>query len=231
LTLPFEKLVSMPQATVHLLRHGEVFNPAGVLYGRLPGYHLSERGRRMAQTLADHFTEQAANGSRIVYLAASPLTRAQETAVPTAQALGLEIHTEDRIIEAENYFEGIKVNLRELLKPKHWPRLRNPLRPSWGEPYRAQAARVMAAVEDARLKAIELGGDGAEAVLVSHQLPIWATRLQAEGRALWHDPRKRECTLTSLTSLVFDDGGRVVRVEYREPAAALLPGAASTPGA
>lgn len=221
----------MPQATVHLLRHGEVFNPAGVLYGRLPGFHLSERGRRMARILADHFAEQAAQGSRIVYIAASPLTRAQETALPTAQVLGLDVHTEDRIIEAGNYFEGLNVNLRELLKPKHWPQLRNPFRPSWGEAYSDQAVRVMAAVEDARVKAIELGGDGAEAVLVSHQLPIWSTRLRAEGRPLWHDPRKRECTLTSLTSLVFDDGGKVVRVDYSEPAAALLPGAASTPGA
>ncbi|MCA4133137.1 histidine phosphatase family protein [Arthrobacter sp. M4] len=220
----------MPQATVHLLRHGEVFNPAGVLYGRLPGFHLSERGRQMAQTLADHFAERAAQGKRLVYLAASPLTRAQETALPTSQVLGLEIHTEDRIIEAENYFEGLKVNGRELMKPKHWAKLRNPFRPSWGEAYGDQAARVMAAVVDAARKAVELGGDGAEAILVSHQLPIWATRLKAEGRPLWHDPRKRECTLTSLTSLTLD-GGAVVGVRYSEPAAALLPGAASTPGA
>ena len=87
------------------------------------------------------------------------------------------------------------------------------------------------AVQDARAKAIELGGDGAEAILVCHQLPIWATRLSAEGKPLWHDPRKRECTLTSLTSLVFDDDGALLRVEYSEPAAALLPGASSTPGA
>ncbi|HEY1155433.1 MAG TPA: histidine phosphatase family protein, partial [Arthrobacter sp.] len=98
------------------------------------------------------------------------------------------------------------------------------------------AARVAAAAQDARRKAIELaagdfGTEGPEAILVSHQLPIWATRLSAEGRPLWHDPRKRECTLTSVTSLVFDDAGSLLRVEYSEPAASLLPGAASTPGA
>ena len=109
--------------------------------------------------------------------------------------------------------------------------LRNPFRPSWGEPYKDQAARVMAAVQDARLRAIELGGEGAEAILVSHQLPIWATRLSAEGKPLWHDPRKRECTLTSVTSLMFDGAGNLLGVEYSEPAAALLPGASSTPGA
>jgi broad specificity phosphatase PhoE len=221
----------MPQATVHLLRHGEVHNPAGVLYGRLPEFHLSELGLQMAQLLADHFRDRASQGAKIVYLVASPLTRAQETAFPTSNALGLEIHTDQRIIEAENHFEGLRVTKAELRKPKHWPKLVNPLRPSWGEPYKDQAARVGAAVQEARLKAIELGGDGAEAIMVSHQLPIWATRLSAEGKPLWHDPRKRECTLTSLTSLVFDDDGTLLRVEYSEPAAALLPGASSTPGA
>lgn len=221
----------MPQATVHLLRHGEVHNPAGVLYGRLPEFHLSELGLQMAQLLADHFRDRASQGAKIVYLVASPLTRAQETALPTSNALGLEIHTDQRIIEAENHFEGLRVTKAELRKPKHWPKLVNPLRPSWGEPYKAQAARVGAAVQEARLKAIELGGDGAEAIMVSHQLPIWATRLSAEGKPLWHDPRKRKCTLTSLTSLVFDDDGTLLRVEYSEPAAALLPGASSTPGA
>ncbi|MBT8162132.1 MULTISPECIES: histidine phosphatase family protein [Arthrobacter] len=221
----------MPQATVHLLRHGEVFNPDAVLYGRLPEFHLSDRGRQMAQMLADHFAARAAQGANIVYLASSPLTRAQETALPTSQALNLSIHTEPRIIEAENHFQGLHATISEFIKPKHWFEYRNPLRPSWGEPYKEQAARVRAAVDDARLKAIELGGDGAEAILVSHQLPIYATRLAAEGRPLWHDPRKRQCTLTSLTSLVFDDGGKVARVDYTEPAAVLLPGAASTPGA
>ncbi|MEO5779033.1 MULTISPECIES: histidine phosphatase family protein [Arthrobacter] len=221
----------MPQATVHLLRHGEVHNPDRVLYGRLPDFHLSELGQEMAGVLAGHFSDRAAQGAKLVHLVASPLTRAQETAQPIADALNLEIVTEARIIEAANYFEGLKVSKAELLKPKHWVHLRNPLRPSWGEPYKEQSARVLAAVQDARLKAIELGGDGAEAILVSHQLPIWATRLSAENKPLWHDPRKRECTLTSLTSLVFDDAGTIVRVDYSEPAAALLPGAASTPGA
>ncbi|MET1020638.1 MAG: histidine phosphatase family protein [Arthrobacter sp.] len=221
----------MPQATVHLLRHGEVYNPDGVLYGRLPEFHLSELGREMAQTLAEHFRERSERGAKIVHLVASPLTRAQETAQPISEALNLQITTEARIIEAANYFEGLHVDRAELLKPKHWPMFRNPLRPSWGEPYKEQAARVMAAVRDARSRAIELGGEGAEAILVSHQLPIWATRRKAEGKSLWHDPRKRECTLTSVTSLRFDDAGNILRVEYSEPAAALLPGASSTPGA
>jgi broad specificity phosphatase PhoE len=226
----FEKLGHMPRVTVHLLRHGEVFNPDGVLYGRLPNFHLSERGHAMAELVAGHFQDQAASGNAPVYLVASPLTRAQETAQPTASALGLDIVTDPRIIEARNHFEGMKVSKGELLKPKHWRYFANPLRPSWGEPYQAQAERMLAAARDARRRAFELGGDGAQAIMVSHQLPIWATRRSAEGRRLWHDPRNRECTLASLTSLTFD-GDDVVGVSYSEPAAALLPGAATTPGA
>ena len=226
----------MPQATVHLLRHGEVHNPDGILYGRLPEFHLSELGQQMARMLAEHFRQRVADGARITYLAASPLDRAQETAQPTAEALRLPIHTDERIIEAENYFEGMRVTKAELRRPRHWPRLVNPLRPSWGEPYKQQASRIMEAAQEARLRAIELadgdyGTTGPEAIMVSHQLPIWATRLSAEGKPLWHDPRKRECTLTSITSLVFDDDGSLLRVHYSEPAASLLPGAASTPGA
>ncbi|NUP73662.1 MAG: histidine phosphatase family protein [Sinomonas sp.] len=222
----------MPSSTVHLLRHGEVHNPSGVLYGRLPEFHLSERGQRMAEVVAEHFAARAHDGAQFVLLAASPLTRAQETAAPTAAALGLEIETEPRIIEAENHFEGLKVSRQELAKPRHWRYLVNPLRPSWGEAYEQQAARVLAAVADAARTAVERGGDGAQAILVAHQLPIWVARLKAEGRALWHDPRRRECTLASVTSLTVDTAtGTVISVRYTEPAAALLPGAATTPGA
>ena len=226
----FEKLAYMPRVTVHLLRHGEVFNPDGVLYGRLPEFHLSERGRAMADMVAEHFAAQVNDGAAPVYLVASPLTRAQETAQPTAAAFGLDIVTDPRIIEAENHFEGMKVNKAELLKPRHWRYFTNPLRPSWGEAYSGQAERMLEAARDARRRAFELGGDGASAIMVSHQLPIWSARRSAEGKRLWHDPRNRECTLASLTTLTFD-GDDIVDVAYSEPAAALLPGAATTPGA
>lgn len=222
----------MSLATVHLVRHGEVHNPLGVLYGRLPNFHLSELGQEMAQRVAEHFAQRAHDGARIAYLVASPLTRAQETAAPSAEALGLEVVTDPRIIEAENRFEGMSQISRQLRNPRHWPMLSNPFLPSWGEPYAGQVQRVMAAVDDARLSAIELaGGDGAaEAILVSHQLPIWVARLAAERKRLWHDPRQRQCTLTSITSLDFD-GDTLTGIRYEEPCADLLPRAANLPGA
>jgi len=199
---------------VHLMRHGEVFNPTGVLYGRLPEFHLSDLGEQMAQAAADGLA-----GRDITYLVASPLERAQQTAQPTAEAFKLPIVTDDRVIEADNTFEGSKfgVGNGSLKHPSVWWRLRNPLRPSWGEPYKEIAARMRAAVADARDAA-----RGHEAVVVSHQLPIWTTRLFLEKRSYLHHPKNRQCTLCSLTSIVFDDD-RMVQVRYSEPAGDLIP--------
>ena len=204
----------MTLTRVHLLRHGEVHNPRGVLYGRLPGYGLSERGHAMARRVADTVADRD-----IVHVGSSPLQRAQETAAPVAEKLGLEIVTDDRVIEAGNVFEGLTlgVGARSLAHPRHWKHLRNPFRPSWGEPYAEQVVRIREAMD---YVADEVAGH--EAVIVSHQLPIWVTRLAVEGRRLWHDPRKRECSLASLTTFTYEDDA-IVSVAYSEPAADLLP--------
>ena len=125
---------------------------------------------------------------------------------------------DDRLIEAGNRFEGVPVNCNcwLLAHPRYWAYYLNPLRPSWGEPYADLVVRVSAAVRDARARFA-----GHEALLVSHQLPIWATRLWLEGRPLAHDPRRRQCSLASLTSLTFDDA-TLVGLSYWEPAGDLL---------
>jgi len=218
----------MVATTIHLMRHGEVHNPAGVLYGRLDGYHLSERGQEMARRVAAHLSGQLDAPRRdVTALFASPLTRAQETVAPIAEALGLPVTTDDRLLEAENKFQGLTFGVGDgsLRHPRHWPLLVNPFRPSWGEPYRQQADRMLAVVDRAREAA-----RGHEAVLVSHQLPIWVTRLALEDRRLWHDPRRRQCSLASLTSLTYEDD-RLVRIGYTEPAGDLLPGASAVAGA
>jgi len=206
--------MASPRTTVHLLRHGEVHNPDGVLYGQLDGYPLSELGRAMAQAVADHLADHD-----VTLVVASSLTRAQETAKPVADARGLPVTTDDRVIEAANRFEGMRVaTMRpvDFVHPRHWSKLANPLRPSWGEAYAVVARRMLAAVADAREAA-----RGHEAVLVSHQLPIWTARNALMGRRLWHDPRKRECRLASLTTLTYA-GDELESVSYSEPAAALL---------
>jgi broad specificity phosphatase PhoE len=194
---------------VHLLRHGLVENPAGVIYGRLPGYHLSAEGRLMAAAAADFFA-----GRPVVALFCSPLERAQETAQPVAERLGLTIVTDDRLIESTNHFEGLKFGVGDgsLRRPAHWRYLINPFRPSWGEPYRDVAARMHAMLAVARTAAA-----GAEAVCVSHQLPIWVSRRLAEGKPLWHNPAARECATGSVTSFSYS-GDRLTGVTYAVPA-------------
>ncbi|MBX9244623.1 histidine phosphatase family protein [Actinotalea ferrariae] len=220
----------MPTTTVHLMRHGEVHNPDGVLYGRLTGFRLSERGVAMAERMADHLAGRGPLGEArrdVVHVVASPLQRAQETATPIAAAFDLDIATDERLVEAANHFEGRTFGVGDgsLRRPAHWPYLWNPFRPSWGEPYREQVARMLAAVAAARDAA-----SGHEAVVVSHQLPIWVTRQSLEGRRLWHDPRRRECSVASLTSLHYD-GDRLTGITYTEPAGDLLPQAKTVPGA
>ena len=204
------------------MRHGEVFNPEKVLYGRLPGYKLSELGLIMADRAAEHF-----KNSNLSLIVSSPLERAQQTAAPTASVHNLKPEINSLIIEAENVFEGKRVSVGDgaLNDPRNWWHLRNPFRPSWGEPYKQVADRMRTAIFSARDAA-----KGKEALLVSHQLPIWVARLAAEGKSFVHDPRKRQCSLASVTTFVFDDD-KLVEVKYEEPSADLLKDASKISGA
>jgi broad specificity phosphatase PhoE len=200
-----------PDTVVHLVRHGEVENPHRVLYGRRPGFHLSADGRVQAKAVADFLA-----GRDVTVLRSSPLERALETAEPLSAEFGLPVVVDDRLIEPWNHFEGMTFGVGDgsLRRPRHWQHLRNPFRPSWGEPYAEVETRMRAALSDAADAA-----RGHEAACVSHQLPIWVTRRSVEGRRLWHDPRRRQCALGSVTSFSFR-AGRVIGVSYAEPAGA-----------
>ncbi len=205
---------SRPSTIVHLLRHGEVHNPDGVLYGRLPHFRLSDVGTEQARTVGRSLLEHD-----VTHVVASPLQRAQETAAPIAAPHGLTVGSDDDLVEAGNAFEGLRVAVGDgaLGRPRHWSKLRDPFTPSWGEPYLQIAHRMLAAVHRAREAA-----EGHEAVCVSHQLPVWTLRRFVQGDRLWHDPRRRQCGLASLTSLVFS-GTEIVDVVYSEPAGASDP--------
>lgn len=215
----------MSETIVHVLRHGEVHNPTKILYGRLPGFNLSELGVQMAKAAA-----VALAGRDVTHVVSSPLERARQTAEPFVAQFKREIAVDDRLIESENYFEGKRFGVGDgaLRHPGTWWVLRNPLRPSWGEPYKVIAERMYGALLAAREAA-----EGHEAVCISHQLPIWTLRRFVEKKTLWHDPRQRQCGLASLTSFHFD-GDRIVRVGYQEPAAhlvAMSPTASTAKGA
>jgi broad specificity phosphatase PhoE len=199
----------MSTTIVHLVRHGEVHNPTQVLYGRLPSFHLSSRGASQAAATAASFT-----GHDVAYLAASPLTRAQETSRPFADVTGLQVETDEDLIESWNDYEGLRTKgwRSQLLNPKHWPRMTRPSEPSWGEPYGEILARMMDAVERARLAA-----EGHEAILVSHQLPIVTVQRSVRGLPLPHSPWRRECDLASVSSLIFQ-GEEIADIYYSTPA-------------
>jgi broad specificity phosphatase PhoE len=201
---------SSPTGTrIHLVRHGEVENPRGIVYGRLPGYNLSERGRREAAGAAEWLGE-----APVAAIWASPLERAQETAAIIAEPHGLEVVTDDRLTESDTTLEGFSRRVAGLLRsPSSWWSLRNPVRPSWGETFTEIRARMMAVISDA----VD-GSGGGEIVFVSHQTPVLVARL-ALGR------RRRPpwlgftpCETGSITSLDLN-AGRIERASYFRPSA------------
>jgi broad specificity phosphatase PhoE len=194
---------------VHLVRHGEVDNPDGVLYGRLPDFHLSEDGMLMAKAAAAYLA-----GRDVSLLLSSPLERALETAAPIAAQFGLEVRVDERLIEPWNHFEGARFDITKaaLRQPSAWQHMTNPFRPSWGEPYADIAKRMHSVMADAAREA-----HGRQAVCVSHQLAIWMARRSAEKRRLWHYPTSRQCALGSVTSFTYRDGV-ITGISYAEPA-------------
>lgn len=209
----------MQEQRIHLVRHGEVFNPEGILYGRLPNYHLSERGHRMAKLAAD---DLAARGVPAARLVVSPLVRTQESAAPIAEAFGLEPIIDDRIVEPWNVFEGVKLGGRDgaWRKPSSWPHFAFPWVPSWGEPYTEIVARMKASLLEHAAAA-----RGADVIVVSHQLPIWMVHRAVTHRPLPHNPAKRRCALSSITVLEYHPATGFREADYHEPAASELAGA------
>ena len=199
------------------MRHGEVENPDGVLYGRIEGFGLSVRGHRMAQLAAESLA-----GHDIRAIAASPLQRTRESAAPWVAAFGVDLGIDERLIEPTNAFEGINMRRDLPKRPDLWRHLVNPQKPSWGEAFLSVQARMMASIEDHWAAA-----DGGEVVLVSHQMPIVMVARTVAGQPLAHNPSKRRCALSSITTLE-RQGDAFVEVSYAEPAAALLSDAIDT---
>ena len=204
----------MTAARIHLIRHGEVHNPDGILYGRLPNFGLSARGKTMARIAAEDLLAQ---GRPVTSLRVSPLQRTLESSLGVQELFGIEPIVDDRVIEPHNFFEGKRLTASNVLRhPSYLWQLRNPFRPSWGEPFASVRGRMLAALEDAWANT-----ESGDAAIVSHQMPIWITHLGVSGQPLFHNPKKRRCALSSITSFEKVDG-KFVEVDYREPASSLL---------
>ena len=216
----------MSATTIHFVRHGKVFNPDHLLYERLPDFHLSDRGRRMAEATGAYI---AANPqmNTVTAVYSSPLDRTRETAGAILDALNavrakrgeseLELITDDRVIEAANEFRGKRIGHGEgaLWRNGNWKLVRNLYKPSWGESYRHIAARMDAF---AREKVAQYPGQ--QIIVVSHESPIWSYRHMLETGHPEHWMFLRRTALASVTSVTYDnETGRVMSITYVDPAA------------
>lgn len=202
----------MPADLIHIVRHGEVFNPEGILYGRLDGFGLSKRGVAMADRAATVLATRP-----VARIFSSPLQRAQESAAPLSARTGVDVELDERLTEGLNVFEGTTLSFSRIAKnPALWREFRNPFKPSWGEPFVDIAARMMDMVEFAYDSV-----DEGEVVMVSHQVAIWVLHRYVAGIPLPHLPGNRRCSLSSITT-VKKVGDKWKEESYREPAADLL---------
>ncbi|ETY70695.1 histidine phosphatase family protein [Bifidobacterium moukalabense] len=216
----------MPATTIHFVRHGKVENPEHLLYERLPGFHLSEVGVRMAQATA-HYIAISPQLNTVSAVYSSPLERTRETAGEILESLNavrglrgersLELITDERIIEAGNEFRGKRIGYGEgaLWRNGNLRLVRNLWRPSWGESYRSIAQRV----QDFALEKVS-EHPGEQIVVVSHESPIWSYRHMLETGHPEHNMLLRHTALASITSITYDCATRkVMSITYVDPAA------------
>lgn len=90
------------KTTVHLTRHGEVHNPEKILYGRIPGFVLSETGKQQVHALGKHIAKK-----KIRHVYTSPLDRTRETASILSTYIPMEhMHPDARLLENATPLEG-----------------------------------------------------------------------------------------------------------------------------
>lgn len=225
----------MTSTTIHFVRHGEVENPNHVLYERLPGFHLSERGFNMARVTGNYIANSVQfRGITKIY--SSPLDRTRETAREIENALlnmpdcayvsvnnvkdsvksfQSSIILDDRLIEAGNNFRGKRIGFGEgaLWKNNNWKLVVNLWRPSWGESYKSIAKRVSDFVRE-QVK----NHPGEQIVAVTHESPIWSYRHMLETGHPEHNMLLRKTALASITSITYDcETMRVLSISYVDP--------------
>lgn len=217
--------VTSPVTTLFFVRHGTVENPEKVVYERLPGYHLSEFGRRQVEATALWMVTQPT----IVHAAAlysSPLDRTMDTAEIVQEAINrarraegltpLEIRTDDRLLEAKNRYRGQRINHGEAAWYRHGNLFRflDLKTPGWGEPYTQIAKRMTSFSYEVADRHV-----GQAVIVVSHESPIWTLRhVLTTGRAS-SNVLTRHTAPASVTALGIESGThRLDGVSYMDPA-------------
>ena len=215
----------MTATTINFVRHGKVYNPDHLLYERLPDFHLSARGQRMAQATGAYIANSPQMNTAVAVYS-SPLDRTRETANEILLKLNavrsergqesLELLTDDRLIEAGNEFRGTRIGHGEgaLWRPRNLKLVSNLLKPSWGESYKSIAARVQNFAQE---KVREYPGQ--QIIVVTHESPIWSYRHLLETGHPEHNMLLRKTALASVTSITYDSQtGEVLSITYVDPA-------------
>ena len=92
----------MTETHIHLIRHGQVHNPNKILYGRLPRFGLSARGRDQARQSAAYLANM-----NLAAIYASPMLRARQTAAIIGEHYpALNIHISRLINEVYTSYQG-----------------------------------------------------------------------------------------------------------------------------
>ncbi len=180
-------------AIVHLIRHGEVANPKGVVYASLPGFGLSDRGRSQARAAARHLQNRP-----VVAVWSSPLQRALDTAGIIARQFGIPVSIDEGLGEWTLLDRWAGTPWSEL--PQRFPGeleqyLEAPTSITGRETLTQLARRIAGTVE--RIVAVHPAG---EVVVVSHQDPIQAVRLLLTGGdlATLHTDKPGHASVTTL---------------------------------
>ncbi|MCM3688625.1 MULTISPECIES: MSMEG_4193 family putative phosphomutase [Kocuria] len=166
-----------PRSTLVLLvRHGETPTTGKVLPGRAPGLHLSDRGRRQAERVAERLA-----GVPVDAVLTSPLERTRETAAPTVARTGREAVVDPGLLECD-FGEWTGAELSRLGRLKAWQtvqRAPSTFRFPGGESFVEMQARMVGAVDRARTV-----HEGGVVVCFSHADPIKAVLAHALGTHL-----------------------------------------------
>ncbi len=152
------------------MRHAEVHNPTDIVYGRLPRFRLSERGRAQADRAGQFLSTRPVSA-----LYSSPLLRARETAaIVDRQIHAAHVRLNQSLIEVRTSYQG---SPNSILKPGF----------SFYEPLRDQHDETMLEVKQRMLKFLQLvirRHPGGTIVAISHGDPIAIMRIGLEDKEL-----------------------------------------------
>ena len=210
-TAPSRTIVAVartPTTRLHLVRHCDVANPNGVLYGHLPDFGLSERGVRQAHALGRHLSARP-----VAQIYTSPLLRARQTADVIGSHLdGVPVAATDDLTEAEfgRHLQGVKPRDVPWRRPLWFIHMAWPGLLPGDESVAKMSARVRRPIM--RLLRDHPGEDG---VLISHGDPIQAFWVNAQRRPPWALHRL-QCAKGGLLELEYA-GEALQSITYRSP--------------